>query len=214
MMHPMNRRLAEAVVVPVVRMSSEDLAETAVAVLADQGIPAFEMTMTTPGALRLIARLRERRGALIGAGTVTTPEQAADCVAAGAEFVVAPVVLADVAARCAELGVPCYLGAATPTEILAAHRAGAAAVKVFPAAQLGGPGFVRAVRAVFPEIALMPTGGVGLANIADYLDAGALCVGMGGKLVDEAAIAGGRAGEVAEAARAVLARIAEIRGAR
>lgn len=212
MMHPMNRRLADAVVVPVVRMSREDRAETAVAVLADEGISAFEMTMTTPGALRLIGRLRERGAALIGAGTVTTPEQAADCVAAGAEFVVAPVVFPDVAARCADLGAPCYLGAATPTEILAAHRAGAAAVKVFPAAQLGGPGFVKAVRAVFPEIALMPTGGVGLANIADYLDAGALCVGMGGKLVDEAAVAEGRTREVAEAARAVLARIAEIRG--
>ncbi|HET7409037.1 MAG TPA: bifunctional 4-hydroxy-2-oxoglutarate aldolase/2-dehydro-3-deoxy-phosphogluconate aldolase, partial [Paracoccaceae bacterium] len=164
MTHPMNRRLARAIVVPVVRMREAAHAETAVQVLADSGIDAFEITMTTPGALELIARLRAKGTALIGAGTVTTPEQAADCIAAGAEFIVSPVVLADVARACTERAVPCYLGAATPTEVLAAYRAGAAAVKLFPAAQLGGPAYLRAIRSVFPDIALMPTGGIGIEN--------------------------------------------------
>jgi len=213
MTHPMNRRLARAVVVPVVRMRSEANAETAVQVLADSGIDAFEMTMTTPGALRLIARLREKGAYLIGAGTVTTPEEAAECIRAGAEFIVSPVVLPDVAQACTERDIPCYLGAATPTEVLAAHRAGAAAVKIFPAAQLGGPAYLRVLKSVFPQIDLMPTGGIGVENIAAYLAAGALCVGMGGKLVDEDAIADGRLGDVAEAAGALLGHISELKGA-
>lgn len=213
MTHPMNRRLARAVVVPVVRMREQSHAETAVGVLAESGIDAFEITMTTPGALDLIARLREKAGGLIGAGTVTTPEQAADCIAAGAEFVVSPVVLPDVARACAERAVPCYLGAATPTEVLAAHRAGAAAVKIFPAAQLGGPAYLRAIRSILPEIALMPTGGIGIENIAAYIAAGALCVGMGGKLVDEEAISAGRLDDVAEVARTLLGHVAALRNA-
>lgn len=213
MTHPMNRRLSRAVVVPVVRMRSEANAATAMEVLADSGIDAFEMTLTTPGALRLIGRLREKGASLIGAGTVTTGEEAAECIAAGAEFVVSPVVLPEVADACARRDIPCYLGAATPTEVLAAHRAGAAAVKIFPAAQLGGPAYLRAIRSVFPQIALMPTGGIGVENIAAYMAAGALCVGMGGKLVDEDAIAEGRLGDVAEAAGALLSHVSELRGA-
>ena len=213
MSHPMNRRLSRAVVVPVVRMRKQAHAETAVEVLSDSGIDAFEMTMTTPGALQLIARLREKGGSLIGAGTVTTPEQALECISAGAEFVVSPVVLPEIARTCAARDVPCYLGAATPTEVLAAHRAGAAAVKIFPAAQLGGPSYLRAIRSVFPGIALMPTGGIGVENIAAYMAAGALCVGMGGKLVDEDAISEGRHGDVAEAAGALLSHVSELRGA-
>ncbi len=212
MTHPMNRRLSRAVVVPVVRMASEENAERAVQVLADSGIDAFEMTMTTPGALRLIARLRDKGASLIGAGTVTTPEEAAECIAAGAEFIVSPVVLPDVAAACTERDIPCYLGAATPTEVLAAHRAGAAAVKIFPAAQLGGPAYLRVLKSVFPRIDLMPTGGIGVENIAAYMAAGALCVGMGGKLVDEDAIAEGRLGDVAEAAGALLSHVSELKG--
>lgn len=213
MTHPMNRRLSRAVVVPVVRMRSERHADTAVQVLAESGIDAFEITMTTPGALHLITRLREKGASLIGAGTVTTPEDAAECIAAGAEFVVSPVVLPDVARACIERDVPCYLGAATPTEVLAAHRAGAAAVKIFPAAQLGGPAYLRVIRSVFPRIELMPTGGIGVENIAAYMAAGALCVGMGGKLVDEDAIAEGRLGDVAEAAGALLSHVSELKGA-
>lgn len=212
MSHPMNRRLASAVVVPVVRMRDEAHAATAVQVLADSGIDAFEMTMTTPGALKLISRLREKGASLIGAGTVTTPGQASDCIAAGAQFIVSPVVLPDVARACGERDVPCYLGAATPTEVLAAHRAGAAAVKIFPAAQLGGPAYLRAIHSIFPRIALIPTGGIGVENIAAYMAAGALCVGMGGKLVDEDAIAEGRLGDVAEAAGALLSHVSDLRG--
>lgn len=212
MSHPMNRRLSRAVVVPVVRMRSQAHAETAVQVLAESGIDAFEMTMTTPGALRLIEKLRDRGATLIGAGTVTTPEDAADCIAAGAQFVVSPVVVPEVARACAQRDVPCYLGAATPTEVLAAHRAGSAAVKIFPAAQLGGPPYLRVLKSVFPQIELMPTGGIGVENIAAYMAAGALCVGMGGKLVDEDAIAEGRLGDVAEAAGALLSHVSELKG--
>lgn len=212
MTHPMNRRLAESVVVPVLRMAEKAHAATAVRVLAETGIDAFEITMTTPGALDLIAELCAHGDALIGAGTVTTAEAATDCIAAGAGFIVSPVVLPEVARACIQRGVPCYLGAATPTEVLAAHRAGAAAVKIFPATQLGGPAYLRAIRAVFPDIEMMPTGGIGPDNIAAYLAAGAFCVGMGGKLADEKAIAEGRLDEVAGAARALLGRVASLRG--
>ncbi len=102
------------------------------------------------------------------------------------------------------MDLPFFLGAATPSEVLEAHEMGGSGVKLFPAAQLGGPGFVKAIRSVYPDIAVMPTGGISADNAQSYLDAGAICVGMGGKLVDEKALSAGDAEAARAAARQAL----------
>ena len=105
---------------------------------------------------------------------------------------------------------PVALGAATPSEALRAHEAGAAFVKVFPAAQLGGPGFVKALRSVYPMIEIMPTGGIEAADLSDYFSAGAVCCGMGGKLVSDAALTAGDDETIRTAARAVRKVLADL----
>jgi len=195
--------MERARVVPVIRTRGEDTARRAVDVLARAGFSIFELTMTTPGAIAIIADLAGDPERLVGAGTVMTAAEAEACIDAGARFVVSPAVRPEVAEICRSRAVEFFLGAATPTEIAAAHELGAAAVKLFPAAQLGGPGFVRAVRSVFPAIAVMPTGGIATGDIAAYLDAGAACVGMGGRLVDESALSAGDDAAILAAARDV-----------
>ena len=197
-------------VIPVIRMTDQSRALEAATLLESEGLDTLEITLTTPGALQVISTLSRAGRSAIGAGTVLSRTDARNCIDAGARFIVSPVLRCDIADICAECDVSCYLGAATPSEILAAHEAGATAVKVFPAAQLGGPGFLKAVKAVFPHIPLMPTGGVGVDNIADYLAAGACCVGMGGRLADEQAIVDGRPEDIRKAAREVLAVVAAI----
>jgi len=148
------------------------------------GITCLEITLTTEGALDAIARVRDELGpeVAVGAGTVVTAAQARDARAAGAEFLVAPVVDTEVVRGAADAGVPCYPGAWTPTEVSAAWQAGAAAVKLFPAGT-GGPAYVRHLRAPLPEIPLVAVGGVDLDRIRDYLDAGAYGVGLGSPLL-------------------------------
>ena len=197
--------LRSAVVVPVIRTTDTRLAEAAVDWLGDAGFRVFEVTMTIPDATGLIARLAQRTGLLIGAGTVFDAEQARACIAAGAEFVVSPAVVPEVAAACRVSDTACLLGAMTPTEVHAALGAGSNAVKIFPAGSVGGPAHLKALRAVFPDVALCPTGGVDAGNLADYLAAGAAFVGVGGKLVDTAALAAGDRPTILEAARRVLA---------
>jgi 2-dehydro-3-deoxyphosphogluconate aldolase/(4S)-4-hydroxy-2-oxoglutarate aldolase len=158
------------------------------AVLAGAGITCIEFTLTSAGAVEALrsfaAALPE--GVALGAGTVLDAAAASAAVDAGATYLITPTVCLDVAERGAELGVPVVLGALTPTEALAAWRAGAAAVKVFPAAEAGGPGYIAALAAPLPQIPLIPTGGVSAANAADYLRAGAFAVGVGGSLIGDA----------------------------
>jgi 2-dehydro-3-deoxyphosphogluconate aldolase/(4S)-4-hydroxy-2-oxoglutarate aldolase len=143
----------------------------------------LEITFTTPGAAELIAEMRRAApNALIGAGTVLTSTQAERAAQAGAAFAVAPAAAPEVAAACARLGLPFLPGAATPSEVAARWAEGAAVVKIFPAREAGGPGFLKALKSVFPDIPLLPTGGVSPDTAPDYLAAGALCVGMGGEL--------------------------------
>jgi 2-dehydro-3-deoxyphosphogluconate aldolase / (4S)-4-hydroxy-2-oxoglutarate aldolase len=197
--------MERARVVPVIRTRAEATARRAVDVLARAGFSIFELTMTTPGAISIVADLAGDPDRLVGAGTVMTAAEAEDCIDAGARFIVSPAVRREVADVCRARKVEVFLGAATPTEVATAHELGAAAVKLFPAAQLGGPGFVRAVKSVFPGIAFMPTGGIGIGDIAAYLDAGAACVGMGGRLVDERALAAGDDAAILAAARDIRA---------
>lgn len=175
--------LARQGVVPVIRSAATEQAAHAVSVLRDAGYRIFEITLTTPGALELIAGLAAERDVVVGAGTVSDAADAAACIEAGARFVVSPFLLQELPDLCHERGVACVVGALTPSEIHLAHRSGADAVKVFPAQSVGGPAYLRAVRAVSPHIRLVPTGGVTLDNLTAYLDAGAHFVGVGGALL-------------------------------
>jgi 2-dehydro-3-deoxyphosphogluconate aldolase/(4S)-4-hydroxy-2-oxoglutarate aldolase len=202
--HPLIPALRHARVVPVVRTRRTELARTAVDWLRAEGMTVFEITMTVPDALGLIRALAAEPGLLVGAGTVPDAAAAEACLAAGARFLVAPWVDPAMAAAARRAGACTLLGAMTPTEVRAALAAGAHAVKIFPAASAGGPGHIKALRSVFPEVAFCPTGGVDASNAPAYLTAGADFVGIGGALVDEARIAAGDRAAIARAARDAL----------
>ena len=203
--HNLISRLTAARVVPVVRTHATAHAATAVRWLREAGIGIVEITMTIPDAPALIHELAADKSLLVGAGTVPDRATAATCLAAGASFIVAPWIDPNLAEPCRDAGAVLILGAVTPTEVRAALTAGAEVVKVFPAASVGGPGHIRALRSVFPHVAFCPTGGVEPGNVAAYLAAGAAFVGMGGALVDEARIAAGDRAAIQAAARQVLA---------
>jgi 2-dehydro-3-deoxyphosphogluconate aldolase/(4S)-4-hydroxy-2-oxoglutarate aldolase len=198
-------RLRAARVIPVVRMRDRTLAATGIGWLREAGITVFEITMTIPGAVELIAELSANPSLLIGAGTVPDAATARACLEAGAKFIVAPWVDADLAAPCREAGAALMLGTITPTEVRTALAAGADVIKVFPASSAGGPSHVKALASVFPGVAFCPTGGVEPGNVEAYLKAGAAFVGMGGNLVDEKRIAAGDREAIMAAARAVQA---------
>lgn len=203
-MHPLIPRLRAARIIPVVRAGSAARAATAVAWLQEAGLRVFEITMTVPEAPALIRALAAEPDLLVGAGTVPDARTAEACLDAGARFIVAPWVDPALAEPVRAAGACLMLGALTPTEVRAALAAGADVVKIFPAASAGGPAHVRALRAVFPDVAFCPTGGVDAANAPDYLAAGAAFVGIGGRLVDEALIAAGNRAAVRKAAEDAL----------
>jgi 2-dehydro-3-deoxyphosphogluconate aldolase/(4S)-4-hydroxy-2-oxoglutarate aldolase len=175
-----------------------------VAAIHAGGVRCIEVSLTTPGALEAIAEIRERLPEVeVGAGTVLTREELDSCVRVGARFIVTPVTLPELVAPAHAHGVPIVMGAFTPTEIYTAHEAGADLVKLFPAGSLE-PGYLRAVRAPFPALRLVPTGGIDAGNAREWLAAGAVALGVGGSLTDAGAIAAGRLGELTESARRLL----------
>ena len=183
-------RLLDHKIVAIVRLDSgEDLLHVTDALL-NGGISVIEFTMTTPGALGMISQVVERFGhdVLIGAGTVLDPETARAAILAGSEFIVTPTLNLDTIKLCRRYGKPIMPGALTPTEILTAWEAGGDVIKVFPAGQLGGASYLKAVLAPLPQIRVAPTGGVNAENAADYLAAGAVGVGVGGNLVSKQAV--------------------------
>lgn len=194
-------------VVPVVRLSNAELAMRCCEWLIEAGFTALEVTMTIPGGLDVLRAFAGRPGVVVGGGTVLTAAQARSCIDAGARFIVSPAVEPEVARVCRAHDVVCLLGAMTPTELRAAVAAGADGVKIFPASAVGGPAYLRALKSVFPDVALVPTGGVSAATAADFLAAGAAFLGVGGNLVDEAAVARGDREAVLAAARQVLAAV-------
>ena len=198
-------QLRQARLVPVVRTKSARNAATAVQWLRDCGIRVFEITLTIPGAVALIRDLAGDPGLLIGAGTVPDARAAVACLAAGAKFIVAPWVEPALAQPCRDAEALLILGALTPTEVRASTAAGAGAVKIFPAASVGGPAHIKALRSVFPETPLCPTGGIEPAQVGAYLAAGADFVGLGGALVDPKRIEAGDRAAIEAAARAALA---------
>jgi len=172
--------------VAVIRMTDSAKLAKAAAALRKGGVTALEVTMTVPGAVEIIRTMARDKepGVLIGAGTVLDAGTASDVIAAGADFVVSPITDGKMIVACREAEVLVVPGAFTPTEIVAAWRAGADIVKVFPATSLG-PQFFRDLRGPLPHIRLMPTGGVTLENAREFLAAGACCVGIGTALLDK-----------------------------
>ncbi|PQZ60223.1 MULTISPECIES: bifunctional 4-hydroxy-2-oxoglutarate aldolase/2-dehydro-3-deoxy-phosphogluconate aldolase [unclassified Microbacterium] len=176
--------------------------------LLEAGVSVLEVTTNTPGAAGVVADLIAAGATEVGMGTVRTVEHVRLAADAGASFIVTPTVSLPVGLAAAEAGLRWYPGAATPTEIETAWTAGATAVKVFPAGVLGGVRFIREVRAPLDDIPLIPTGGVRIDDIADYLATGALAVGMGSPLLGDA-VASGDLGGLRVRAEAALAAVRE-----
>ena len=169
---------------------------------AESGITVIEVTLDSVDPFGQISELARIGGLVVGVGSVTRAEQVERAVEAGARFVISPIVASEVIDACLRLEVPCAPGAATPTEILTAMRLGATSVKVFPAAQLGGPAYIRAIASPLGTPPLVPTGGVDPESARAYLSAGAVALGAGGSLFPAAALADGDAGVIRSAAQA------------
>ncbi|KAA5835029.1 bifunctional 4-hydroxy-2-oxoglutarate aldolase/2-dehydro-3-deoxy-phosphogluconate aldolase [Saccharopolyspora hirsuta] len=201
-MHEQLDRLRRTGVIAVLRAPSADVAVRASEALIDGGVTGIEITYSTPDAPTAIGELRRAHGDAIhlGAGTIRTAEQAAEAAAAGAQFLVSPGTDPDVARAMVGTGADVLLGAMTPSEVMAAHRLGAHAVKIFPAS-LVGPAYLKALRGPFPDIPMMPTGGVAPDNIGDWIAAGAVAVGAGGELCPKVAMLAGDWDEIRAVAR-------------
>jgi 2-dehydro-3-deoxyphosphogluconate aldolase/(4S)-4-hydroxy-2-oxoglutarate aldolase len=209
--HDVMRRLTELGAIAVVRLDDAGAAVRAAEAVHAGGVHAIEVTLTTPGALDVIRRLSDREGMIVGAGSVLDTEAARHAIDAGARYLVSPVLLPQLVPVAHAARVAVMLGAFTPTEILAAHRAGADAVKVFPSDALG-PAFIRGVLGPMPFLRLVPTGGVTPGNAGDWLRAGAVAVGLGGALVDAKRVAAGDFATLTERARQVVVSVAAARG--
>jgi 2-dehydro-3-deoxyphosphogluconate aldolase/(4S)-4-hydroxy-2-oxoglutarate aldolase len=162
--------------------------------------------MTVPNAPAVIRQVVRAHGsvALIGAGTITTAEQAERCIAAGAQFLVSPglsIAALSVARAASILAIP---GALTPTELMLAQENGAKLVKIFPCGNVGGAKYLKSLKGPFPHATLIPTGGVNALNAAEYIAAGAFALGVGGELVDAAALRAGNLGKITQAARELV----------
>jgi 2-dehydro-3-deoxyphosphogluconate aldolase/(4S)-4-hydroxy-2-oxoglutarate aldolase len=193
-------------VIAVVRLPDAKGLRPAAAALAAGGVSAVEITLTTPGALDAIAQLASddgMAGCVVGAGTVLDEPAARDVVARGARFVVSPTLDRSVVRLCREQGVTCIPGAFTPTEMLEAWRAGATAVKLFPAST-GGPRYLREVLAPLPFLRVVPSGGVSLENAAEWIRAGAAAISVGSALVSAALVGHTAWAELTTRARAFV----------
>ncbi len=207
------QRIRATGLIPVVRAESADLAMRAVEAIKAGGVDVLEVTMTVPGAIDVIAKLAATFGTevVIGAGTVLDPDTANKCVQAGAQFIVSPALNEETIAFCRRNDVAVFPGALTPTEVVNAWNAGADAVKVFPAGAVGGASYLKAVKAPLPQIELVPTGGVSLKTAADFINAGAMALGVGADLVDTKALREGRDEVITERARQFLEIVREAR---
>ncbi|MCX8116636.1 MAG: bifunctional 2-keto-4-hydroxyglutarate aldolase/2-keto-3-deoxy-6-phosphogluconate aldolase [Desulfobacterota bacterium] len=208
-----NRMLEEGVI-PVVRVASAKEAIEVSDAIKEGGISLIEITMSVQGAIDVIKELSQKYKdeIILGAGTILDPETARAALLAGAQFIVTPTLNLEViqlAHRYSAVVVP---GAMTPTEILTAWNAGADMVKVFPAAQLGGPEYLKAIKGPLPQILLVPTGGVNLQNAGAFIKAGASAIGVGGELVDKKAVQAGKFEVITENARAFLKAVRDARG--
>jgi 2-dehydro-3-deoxyphosphogluconate aldolase/(4S)-4-hydroxy-2-oxoglutarate aldolase len=205
--------IEQAGIVAVIRLRDPGRLRGVIDALIEGGVRALEITMTVPGAVELIRKTAPTMPAdfRLGAGTVTNGETAEQVIDAGASFIVSPVFRRDVLDVCAKRDVPAMPGCFTPTEILDAWEHGADVVKVFPATALG-PGYIRDVRAPLPHVKLMPTGGVTLDNAGEWIQAGAVAVGVGSSLLDTKAIDAGNFAVIRDNARRIVDNVARARG--
>ncbi|MFC7322978.1 bifunctional 4-hydroxy-2-oxoglutarate aldolase/2-dehydro-3-deoxy-phosphogluconate aldolase [Halorubrum rutilum] len=205
-------RIREGGVIAILRGVAPDAAVDVADAVVDGGVTALEVTADTPRVAETIGRLADRfDDVLVGAGTVLDAETARAVQLAGAEFLVTPTVDEGVIETANRYGTPVATGAFTPTEALRAYEAGADFVKVFPAAT-GGPAHVAALGGPLPQVPLVPTGGVGPENAGDYVEAGAVAVGVGSAIVDGDAVANGEYAAIAENARRTVDAVAAAGG--
>jgi len=199
--------------IPVLRARNNVQAHTIVEAMMAGGVTVVEVTLTVPGAVELIKELNKKYGSklLLGSGTVTTGDEAAATIDAGAEFVVSPSFHADVVARTKAMGKLSIPGSLTPTEVITAWRSGADYVKIFPCSAMGGASYLKALLAPFPHLKLIPTGGVTVQTAETFLKAGARALGVGSDLVNLAAVDAGKPETITETAKAYLQILADFR---
>jgi 2-dehydro-3-deoxyphosphogluconate aldolase/(4S)-4-hydroxy-2-oxoglutarate aldolase len=199
--------------IPIVRASSSGEALKVMDAICAGGVATVEVTMTVPGALKVLEQMADKLGdrVLLGAGTILDPETARAAILAGAQFLVSPnldVKVIEVARRYSCISVPAGL---TPTEIVTAWEAGADFVKVFPCNAMGGASYIRSIRGPLPQIEVIPTGGVNLETIGEFLKAGAAAVGVGTEMVNRKAVQEGRFDVITENARKFVEAVARAR---
>lgn len=206
-------RLREVGIIPIIRASSAEVALPVAEALLQAGLPIVEITLTVPNAIDAIRAVATRFAGkvLIGAGTVTDAETTRRAVDAGAEFIVSPCFVSDVVEAAHNVDVAVLPGALTPGEVFEAFRSGADMVKVFPVQSVGGAAYLRALRGPFPDIPLVPTGGVSLENIGEMFRAGAAAVGVGSELISQDALARGDYAAIGTLAKQFLAAVRKAR---
>jgi 2-dehydro-3-deoxyphosphogluconate aldolase/(4S)-4-hydroxy-2-oxoglutarate aldolase len=199
-------------VVAVIRADNADEAIGAVKAVRDGGVMAIEVTFTVPNAEKIIASLAGELGSdvYLGAGTVTTVEQAKMAIEAGAQYMVSPAFDAEVVTYALGQGRAFFPGVLTPSEILAAKKVGVEVFKIFPASRMGAA-YLKDLRGPFPGLQMLPTGGIDVNNAADYIKAGAIALGVGGKLVDRTAIKAGNWSALTETAKELIRVVADAR---
>jgi 2-dehydro-3-deoxyphosphogluconate aldolase/(4S)-4-hydroxy-2-oxoglutarate aldolase len=205
-------RVLNCGIVAIIRATSgEQLVQVAEA-LYGGGIDVIEVTFTVPGVLDVLSAVRKQLGSkiLLGAGTVLDPESARAALLAGAEFLVSPTVNTDVIGMAHRYDKLMMTGAYTPTEILTAWEAGADIVKVFPA-EIGGAAYLKAIKGPLPQVRLMPTGGVNLQTLPNFIHAGACAVGLGSQLVEKEALERGDFNRMRELAKQYVELLAKTR---
>jgi 2-dehydro-3-deoxyphosphogluconate aldolase/(4S)-4-hydroxy-2-oxoglutarate aldolase len=207
------RNILDIGIVPIVRVSSSEEALAAVDAVYAGGIRAVEITMTVPGALQALEKVADKLGDKItlGAGTVLDPETCRACFLAGAQFIVTPALRIATIEMARRYSKPIMPGALTPTEILTAWEHGADYVKVFPCGNLGGPKYIKALKGPFPQIEMIPTGGVNLETAGEFLKAGAAAVAVGGELVDAKSVKEKNFDVISQRAKQYLDAIAKAR---
>lgn len=195
--------IREIGLVPIVRTPSAADALLAVEALIEGAIGVAEITMTVPGAIRVMEQVVEKFGdkVLLGAGTILDAETCRAAILAGAEFIVTPALDVRVIEVARRYSKACFPGALTPTEVLGAWQAGADMVKIFPCGPAGGPNYIKALKGPFPHIEMLPTGGVNLETAPEFIKAGASAVAVGGELVNLRLLRAGKTGEIIANAR-------------
>jgi 2-dehydro-3-deoxyphosphogluconate aldolase/(4S)-4-hydroxy-2-oxoglutarate aldolase len=198
-------RIEEIGIVPAIRVSSTEEARFAAAAVSSGGIPIVEITMTVPEACELIHDMVARApDIIVGAGTVLDPVTAHRCLEAGAQFLTSPGLDLSIVELTEKAGVVTMPGALTPSEVTAAWRAGVDFIKVFPCSQVGGAGYIRALKGPFPNASLVAAGGVTQQTASDLIRAGATALGIGSELIPREAIRLRRAEQIVELARRFL----------